>query len=417
MAKLPENLIYTILTRCITLLSSFLVSIFTAHYLGPSGRGDYFFVSAFSTILVQFGCLGMHSSSVFLVAKKRAILGGLVGNALWACIAIGFFATICAIVYNQFYNKITGIVYIIILTPASLFYLLATNLLVGIKKTHLFNFFQLSSNLSVGIILLICGLLHLQVNQFLAATTLVWLIHAVALFIILFRGCEVALKFNLKLFKKGFLFGLKSYLASFFSAFILQGNVIILRHFVTSHELGYYSIAQQISFCLTSFPAMCALLLFPDLVQDPRNRWTKTKKALLTMGGPLFFLYLLLMLYGKTIIPVIFGQQFIHSTLLLQWMLPGSFLLGITSLLTQYIISDGFPNILVSFWIIGFITMLTLSSWLIPAHHSQGAAMSFSLAYTIVFLLVTWLAYQKSRKERLPLVGIQFQKKDQFSVL
>lgn len=314
MITISKNLILTLMTRCITMASGLLISIFTAHYLGPSGRGEYFYVSTISALLVQFGSLGMQASNVYLVAKTNRIIGSLVTNALWVSFGISAVSVISIYILLKYYHhSIVGIGFVAILAPASLFYLLATNLLVGVNKIKHFNLFQICSSLAIGGVLLMCGAMHFSVQGFLAATSLSWLVIAFLLIYVISRDNPLPFKFNFKVFYDGFLFGIKTYIATFFCMLILKGNIFLLKQVSSVSELGYYSISSQINDYLTVLPTMCALLLFPELVRNVQDRWQRTKKTLWMVTILLIVLYIIVAFSAQFIIPIIFGKRFSPS--------------------------------------------------------------------------------------------------------
>ena len=410
---ITKNFAYTFLIRCIILLSGFLVSIFTAHYLGPNGRGDYFFVTTLALLLVQLGSLGMQSSNVYLVAKNEQILGYLVTNAAWVSIIIGSLAAISAwITLNYRHQHISGIQFLAILAPASLFYLLGTNLLIGINKIKLFNLFQISSNLTVGLLLLASGFLGFTIEGFLAITSFTWLSIDLLLIYVFSHYTTLPFKFNFNFFHEGFGFGIKTYASTILGTAVLKGNIFLLKVFTSTAILGYYSIASQISDALIIIPSTCALLLFPDLVKNPYGRLKKTQRALLSITFFMTIVYAAVALTAKWFIPGIFGVRFAPAVPILLFMLPGSFCLGIISIISQYVVSHNFPKTIVYFWLIGFFLMTGFGFIFIPKFSGEGAAMGLSSTYILICIMILIFSYRFQRKQLHSKKSIQILKKN-----
>ncbi len=395
-----KNFTYTFLIRCLILLSGFLVSIFTAHYLGPKGRGDYFFVTTLAILLVQLGSLGMQSSNVYLVSKNQQILGYLVTNAIWVSVIIGSLAAIFAwIILNYGHHHIVGIQFLAILAPASLFNLLGTNLLIGINKIKLFNLFEINSNLTLGILLFTSGFFAFTVEGFLAITAFTWLSIALLLIYIFSRYTTLPFKFNFNFFHEGFGFGIKSYASTMLGISVLKSNIFLLKIFTSTEILGYYSIASQICDALIIIPSTCSLLLFPELVNNPYERLKKTQRALLSITFFMTIVYVTVALTAKWTIPAIFGVRFAPAVPILLFMLPGSFCLGIISIVSQYIVSHNFPKTIVFFWLIGFFLVQSFGFIFIPKFSGEGAAMGLSSTYILICIMILIFSYRFQRKQ------------------
>ena len=403
MINISKNFIFTFVFRCITILSGFIVSILTAHYLGPSGRGDYYFVITLSAVLVQIGNLGMHASNVYIAAKNNNIIGNLVSNAIWVSLIIGITFAVGAYIIMQYrHNEVSGIGLIAILAPSTLFFLLGINLLIAINKVKIFNIFQIISSLAIIAAALACGVMGMNASGFLAFTSFTWLIISLLLIYTLSKYANLSFRFNFDLFQQGFCFGIKTYLATFFGLLVLKSNIFLLKEFTSGETLGYYSIAAQISDALITLPTTFSLLLFPDLVKDPTNRWRKTKKTLLSVSILMIPVYLFITLTAKFIIPIIFGVQFSPSVPILILLLPGSFCLGITSITSQYLAAHNFPISLVIIWIIGFVLMIISSLILIPKFSAQGAACGLSITYILICAMVIVFSFRfNHNKEKL----------------
>ncbi len=389
-----KNLIYTLATQLVILMSGFLTSIFTAYYLGPAGRGEYFFITTLTTLVVQLGCLGMQTSNIYLISKSERALGALTSNVIWISIIIGTLSALAIfITFNILHRRVVGIEFIAILGPATLFYLLGVNLLIAINKVKFFNIFQIGSNIILGLVLLTCGLLGFGIKAFLIATSLLWVMISFLLIYVISRCTSIPFKFDYNYFKQGFSYSMKVYIVSLFAALVLKGNIFILSKFSSVTVLGYYSIASQICDALVIFPKTYSLLLLPDLIKKQENSWEKIQKSLSRSTIILVFVYLAVALLARWVIPIVFGSQFSPATAILLWMLPGSFFLGIISIASQFLAAHNFPKILVSFWFIGFLLMVIFSMILIPLFSGEGGAMAVSAASFLVLIMVVGYTY------------------------
>jgi O-antigen/teichoic acid export membrane protein len=402
-----KNFIQTFGVRCIILISGLFASICSAHFLGPIGRGEYFFITTLSLLMVQLGNFGMHSSNTYLVAKNEDILGKLATNAIWMSILVGIISALGAWSVLHFqHHSIVGVKFLIILAPSTLFFMLGSNLLIGINKIRAYNLMQIYSNLSVGLALVICGVAGFGVKGFLTATALAWLISAFILVIIIAKYTTLPLGFNFSLFQKGLNFGIKIFLMTTLGALILKGNIVLLKMFTSSTELGYYSIASQINDALIILPTTYSLLLFPNLVKHENNRWMKTRQALFLLCFILGIICILTALSAKFAIPIIFGAKFTPSIPILLAMLPASFFLGTISIISQYLAAQTYLKALIFIWISAFAIMLIAGLVLIPKFSGVGAGLSLSITYSIITIMVLTLAYWVKSKDPMELENL-----------
>src|SRR2546430_14999637 len=141
----------TVLVRGARLVAGFAASIVTARALGPAGRGEYFFVVALSTIIVQFAHLGLASSNTYLVAKRPSLMGPLIANSVWVSLLAGGGVAVVAVAILGFGGwfgvPIRLLAFGVGPAPASLFYLLGRDLLVGAGRTVPFQLVATTSNL------------------------------------------------------------------------------------------------------------------------------------------------------------------------------------------------------------------------------------------------------------------------------
>ncbi len=157
------------------------------------------------------------------------------------------------------------------LAPATLFYLLGVNLLVGLKRIATFNTFQLASNYVVLLCLIGAAIAGAGPSGFLAASALGWTVVSCSLLLALRRGATTSLRFRPDVFREGLRFALKAYAATLCGFLVVRGNVFLLNALQSSEQVGYYSVASQIADVMGILPQSMALVLFPALIVGERG--------------------------------------------------------------------------------------------------------------------------------------------------
>jgi len=402
---LKADLLITLSTRFAIIIAGLLTSILTARFLGPAGRGSYFFVITFAAIVAQFCTFGLQSSNTYLVAQQEELLGKLTANSFWIALVTGTcFSLIVLLGFLILHKPIPeNLGFAIVLVPATLFFMLGTNLLVGINQIKTYNFFQLGGNYLIILAIVCAGLGAASAKGFIAASALGWLVVSIVLFIVLARFSKSSLRFDREIFLKGFKYAMKAYLATLLGLLVLKSNIFLLKKFCSDQTLGYFSIASQINDVLAILPASIGLLLFPTLIRNNTNRWQETQKNLLATSLFMLVTCLLAALLVKPFVLLVFGARFANAIPILLWMLPGAFFLGILTILSQYLAASGFPKQLIYIWFIAFLAVNILSWFLIPAYGGIGAAIALSITYFLLFCMI-WLLASNLKKQIEPML-------------
>lgn len=401
---ISKEVLLTTGIRFVIIILGFISSILTARFLGPVGRGEYFFVTTLAMLLTQFGHLGLASSNTYLVARAPSLMEKLLSNSVWISMVVGVLVSVItlAILMLAQISAPNGVWLLILLVPTSIFYLLGINLLVGLHKIISYNWFQIGSNLLIVLLMCLAGFWELKVYGFLSLSVLGWIVIAGVLFMRL-RAMSLnntsSFKFDLSVFHQGASFGAKAYIVTLLGLLVLKGNILILKFFADDQTLGYYSVASQLNDCLAILPASVGLILFPRLIQNQTNRWEEMKKNLLLITAMMFLSCVLAAILAPPFIKMAFGDHYLPAVMIFWWMLPGAFFLGLITILSQYLAAIGFPIILIGIWAVAFMVVTTFSWILIPYYQGKGGAMALSCAYGILWVMITILAIKKRQQE------------------
>jgi enterobacterial common antigen flippase len=386
----------TVVTRLLLIAAGIVTSIITARTLGPVGRGDYYFIVTLTASIVQVANLGQHSSNTYLVAKDQRLLGPLVANSLWisAFLGGGVGAVVAVVAWQAEIFPQTPSEYLWVvpaLACVTLFFMLGTNLLVGVERVVAYNAVEATSRILVLVLLAAAGIAAFSVSGFLAASLASWSLAAAGLLALLRRSSTDRLAFRYDTFRAGMRFATKAYLITLASFFVVRSSVFLLARLYSPVEVGYLSIAMQFTDVLAIFPAAVALLLFPRLVRG-RDGWEQAVRACLIVGGLLSVASIALALAAGPVVSLLFGDQYQPAVPILRWLLPGTVALGVTAVLSQFLSSVGIPRSLVAVWGLGVVLVLALGRLLIPSYGGVGAAAAFSVTTASLLLMVAVLS-------------------------
>jgi len=386
LAAIDRNVVSTIGARLAILAGGFVSSIVTARALTPAGRGEYFLVVTLAQTLAQFGTLGLTSSNTYFVARDRDAGRALVANSVWVAVAVGLVGALVIGFGRTGSNPVVWIA--TLLAPATLFYMLGSSLLVGLKRIGNYNVIQLLGNFGVLACLLTAAASGAGPLGFLIASTAGWSVTAVALLVMLHREVGATARFDLSAFRSGYGYASRAYLATLAGLLLVRANVFLLGALQPTAQVGYYSIASQISDVIGILPQSVALVLFPTLIAATRGRFKSTVRQALMVGALLAVGCTTIALVAEPFVRIVFGTKLLPAVPVLRWMLPGALCLGVTSVLSQYLAASGFPRVIVVIWIGGAVASAVLGYLLIPTRSIVGAAMALSATQAAVLVAI-----------------------------
>ncbi len=391
----------TIFTRIVILFAGLATSILTARLLGPEGRGLYFYALTVAALVTQFGSLGFASSNTYFVARDASYLGPLAANSAWLSMLVfvvaGFIVTV---VRGPDEAPSLLMLLAVLLGTSSLFFMLFSNLLVGMQRIVAFNLLQIGSNLTVIPALLLAAWLNGSPQALLIASIASGLVFCVISAVVLLRRQEFSPRPRPDIFRLSLSYSFRAFLITLIGYGVARGNVFILQTAADNAEIGYYSIAVQICDALAILPVSISLVLFPRLVRQQDERYiatVRTAKLVAVLG---FVGCLAAAVLAEPFIRLAFGQEFAPSVPVVYAMLPGSLFLGTATIVSQYMAACGMPWRTFVPWIATAMTLLGSTWYLVPLHKAAGAAGALSISYAVLLVAMVIAAISQNRKDR-----------------
>lgn len=397
-----RDIALTLVTRVVVIGTGLVTSIVTARSLGADGLGSYFFVITLANLAAQLGNLGMVPANTFYLAADKTLLPQIVGNSLWASALSG---TAISIVLISIYHDVetsasTGrqLFLLLIIVPTTLSTLLVSNIFVGLSMYRQFNYFTLGSNVFRVASVVFAAAMAFSVDGFLATAAVVGSSMSILLIWMLSRVTTLEWRFDIGLLWRQVGYAGRSYLAALFAFGVSRAGVIILETFTESAELGVFSVAQQFADVLVLLPATVALIFFPELLKgNESSRYSRTVDVAKKVSAAMFLICLLSAVIVPYAIPILFGREFESASIIFWCMLPGVFLLSITSILSQYLAASGVPLQNIYVWVTGLVVLVAVALALVPTLRGVGLAIALSTAYAFVTVWITFLAFNMSR--------------------
>jgi len=393
----------TIAVQFVVIVLGFLSSVITARVLGADGRGVYFLATTFASIVLQLSNLGLQGSNTYRVSRDTQMLGPLAANSLWAAVCAGTLVSALGTVLLWTWGFVSAaelpfLAVAALYVPANMFCMLGINLLVGYGRPELYNLYLFAYTVWNLVANITAAFTMPTVNGFLLASVAGNWLPAIALLVWLPRFAGASLKFRPDVFRQCAGYAFRSYVATAFGFLILRCNVFILNRYSTDVDLGTFSVASQIGDVLNILPTSVALLLFPHLVRQKSDRWATLLHHLRDVGLILALACAVAALTVAPFVRLVFGASFADAAPTLYYMLPGCFFVGMTSIVSPYLNTHGFPVRQVVAWALAFVVLLAASFVLIPLYKGHGAALALSIAHLALFVMIFAVAVDLRRR-------------------
>lgn len=394
-----KDVAVTAATRIFLVVAGLLSSMIVVRLLGAEGRGIFFYWITLAGFAVQLGNFGLPASNTYYLARDQSLLRPLASNALVCSVGVGLVSVL--IFQVAFWSRdwslekrwmligSTGV-----LVTASMYYLLAVNLLVALKRYKAFNLFEILNRYIAVAAVAVAALWWRTPEATLVGAATAALIICAPLFLHLHSlsggGRE---RPSMALFTKGIGFAGRAYIITLIGFVVLRFNAIYLERVAGLTTLGEWSIAAQIMDTIGILPTAVSIVLFPAILtsDEPYAQMTKNLKLVaFAMLGICFGA----VVAGRLFISILFGAEHQSAYDMLLYGLPSSFAIGLLSVVSQFLAATGFPVALIAIWAGGLLVELALSLYLVPEFAGIGAMMALSIAHIIIFLFAWALAHQ-----------------------
>jgi O-antigen/teichoic acid export membrane protein len=403
-----KDALMTVGVRITLLVAGLATTIITARWLGPAGRGDYFFVIALSAIAGQVVHLGLHASNAYYVAKDASLFGALAVNSYWISVVLGAGAATAAIgailLFGDSKHALDALKWALLLTPTGLAVLYIGNLYVGAGRIAEYNAIQLASAIMpFGVI---CGVAFFwrTAPAFLAAAAIAGVLNQLILAAYSLRGRTTRWRFDTGLFRAELPFALRAYVINALGTLTLKAPALMFAAAALKTELGYYSIAAQVFDAISVVPASIAAVLFPVLMKLDVDRWRQTRRYMAILMGLAVLVALVMAVFSKVFVDILFGARFAGAVAPLQLILPAAVFVSGTSLLSQYLATHGMPRSTGLAWLAAAVICIGFGPAMVRSHGAVGAALVLSCATAVAWIILLALSMRVSRRfvEKLP---------------
>lgn len=414
--KIVANAGWLISGKIIQMIISLFVGILSTRYLGPSNYGILTYATAYTTFFTSFCTLGINSVIVKEFIDNKNDEGKIIGTSLGLRAISSIFSAISIIGISFILDKDEPVTILVVA-------LCSLGLVFHIFETFNYWFqYRLESKKTaiaslIGYTLTAIYKLYLLITNksvvyFALATSVDYICIAIVLFI--FYKTSGGDKFSFsweygkKLLRKSCHFILPGIMVAIYS----QTDKIMLKHMISETETGYYSTA--ISLCNMWTFILSAIIdsLSPTIMQShniDKLKYEKQNRILYCIIFYIsFFVSIIFSLFGKQIIYILYGEEFIlaaNPLRIITWYTAFSYL-GVAR--NTWIVCENKQKYLVYIYLCAAASNVILNIIFIPQFGAVGAAIASLIAQIITVVVIPFFIKDLRRNSQLMIEAIIF---------
>jgi O-antigen/teichoic acid export membrane protein len=403
----------TLIFKTMAMTCGFGASLLIARILGPQGRGLYGLIMTVLVLATVCGLFGFASANAYLISKDRSrtrafgtisLIMGALGSALAVLVITGLS---CAWpgALGDLHGRLLWAT--LALVPVFLWGNLFSCAYLGRGDIIDFNLFETGQRfvfaLSAAVVL--CALKASMTSYVMTVVIVLYLLLLIYV-IRYYLTARPGRIFDMTLFKPAFSFGMRSYVATLVTYGVIRSGIFFVTYYRGTAEAGQFAVAQQLSELLVIIPGVIATILSPRIARGDAEHLTP--RVMRIVAALLLPMFLAMLFAREFLIAGLFGSQFLPASDVLLILLPGAFLLGLETILAADMAGHGYPWAAALAW----VPVLCLNAVgyliLIPRFGIKGAALSSSISFAAIFLLLLFY-YKRMHKCRiLPMFLIEY---------
>jgi len=389
------------------MLVTFLVGIFTARYLGPSGYGVINYVASYVALFTAVSSLGLNGIIVneLVKDKDKGNEGKIIGTALIMRLVsscISMFAVVFILYLLKPNDKVIFTV-AILQSMALLFSIFDTidywyQSQLRSKVTTLLSMIAYTTAAVYKVIILV---LDKSIEWFAFSATLDALLVGIFLFISYFANHGKKLEFSFKygryMLKQGYHFMIAAVMATIYA----QVDKVMIGQMLGTKQVGLYSVAIVICGLWSFVPASVIASVSPIIMSNKQNNEALYVKRLKqTYTGIIWssILYATFVtIFSKYIIMILYGAQYAGANgplIIAVWYCAFAYIGAIKNI---WLLCEGLQKYELIFTSVGASMNILVNYLLIPIWGINGAAIATLLTQCLTNFIMPTL-FKKTRK-------------------
>ena len=397
--------------------SSLLIGIILSRILGAGGYGLYSSIIVVPLIVIGFTQLGIRRATMYHLAAGKSPDDNIVSAVYILLLLTSVLSVLISGLVFLFSESGKAdpllLTLIMITVPFVLCNVFAGGIFLGkqmILRANILNAGPTVMNLVF--VILFVWVFRFSVRGAFLALFLGNLAMAIYVFFIIRKTYHITWKYHEKIMKSMVRLGIVFSLSIFIMQLNYRVDILLLKKFSTLEQVGLYSIAVQIAEQLWHVPyAIETIVLTRSAASSDNQASNRTVASIMRVS---FLISILIggvvYLVSPSLIPLVFGSEFVNSVPMIRGILPGILVLVVFRILNSRLAGMGKPQVAIYSFILPLILNLLFNILWIPRYGGMGAVWATNISYgtgCVIFLF----AY--SWKVKMPVIEIfRFRRSD-----
>ncbi|WP_202079432.1 flippase [Caldalkalibacillus salinus] len=412
-----KNSFLTFTRNIVVITLGLLTTVLIARILGPEKQGMYALIILLPNMLMTFMNLGISSSTVYYIGKRKYSLQTVISTNVVLSVAISLISIILGVAIIPLFSEsfFDGIPVILLLSILSVLPILTFNNFIqsffqGTEDFKTFNIIAVIGKL-VNLISLILTiyLLPLGITGALFSFVLGNLTTTIiVIYYIIKQNYKIVMKdFSYSYLKDSLKYGFKSHLSNILAFLNYRVDMLLISFFLGPLPVGIYNVAINIAERLWIISKPVATVMFPR-VSSSSEKEQNNLTAVVSRNVLFLSIIAGIVLYilSDIVIYLLFGEAYLDASLVIKILLPGITVFSCERILSNSLAGKGKPEMNLYTSIFTVICNITLNVILIPIYGLNGAAFSTSASYVLSFIIkiVIYAHFTKSKIPKLLLI-------------
>jgi O-antigen/teichoic acid export membrane protein len=367
----------------------FVAVLILARALGPTGRGTIAFITVTALVAARVAGLGMGEATSVFVARRPALRGVLLANAVVFTLGSALLAAtvVCCALVALGDGRPSGVgapelaviacaTLVSALGDAGYVFLLGSNrlrplALITATGSWVYPLFLVALWSTLGLTVLRAAL----------AWTVAESIRALAFLAQSGRGLKLS-RLDSDLLFEAVRFGSRAWVGSLARFLNFRTDQILMGFLASEAALGVYAVAVNTSEVLLYLPAAMATALLPAAARAEGGlRTEQALRAFRSAAVVTAVAVLAAALLGPLLLPLIFGAPFEASVTPFLWLLPGALGFAAIAVFSYALVAASSPGLSSVGPFVSLVLGIALDVVLIPRFGASGAAAAASAAF------------------------------------
>lgn len=375
-------------------LVGFVYTVILARQFGPEKFGIFSAITAFIAIVYSLGDLGITSSLINFIPKFKEKRSQFINTSFVFELFIASLIIIIFTIFSFFSHRVipgstqNQILLASVLTLNYFFIGYVQGIFTAERKFWLYSTSQII-DAGIKIILIFTILTFSRITIELAI--LANIISTIIAIIVSYLKASISLRFNFDkdIFAKLYSFAKWVAVTRVFSVFISRIDVVLLNLLSTSYQAGIYAAASRITLFFSLLIASLGSIVNPRFSGfDNKDKVASYMKKLFLLVTAISASMLILVLFAKPIIMLVFGDKYTDSISVFQW-LTVAMIPFIYTLITTPALMYSFnkPSFIAKLTIVQVLVIIAIELIFIPVLGPHTPAIALGVSNSLILII------------------------------